>query len=216
MSKQPGPASRIPLAVQVIALPLWWGISITLMGALLMFLWQDQTAKRTVSPEMVYSSANQSYRLFTALPTKRQVLGQHVDYKDARVLKLQRFLEYYNSPMSGAAASFVETADKYRLPWTLLPAIACKESGCGRAIPTGSFNAFGWAVYTGQNSGAAFNSWAAAIDRVGRGLREDYFDDGLDTVPEIETRYTPPSANGHGGWRTHVQYFMSELESWSI
>ncbi|NTV31047.1 glucosaminidase domain-containing protein [candidate division WWE3 bacterium] len=118
--------------------------------------------------------------------------------------------------MADDSQAFVDIADTYNLPWTLLPAIACKESGCGRAIPPGSFNAFGWAVYTGQSSGATFGSWAAAIERVGRGLREDYFNRGLDTVPEIETRYTPPSATTHGGWRTHVTMFMNEIEGWPI
>lgn len=211
---------KLPLLFKLFVLPLWIGMSsltilfcfwILNMGAGLNF----NEINEIIDLRSIAAQA-QTYRLFAALPKKGAILGQQVDYQDARVVKLRDFFRFYNSPLENEADSFVQTADKYVLPWNLLPAIACKESGCGRVIPVGSFNPFGWAVYSGQNSGADFNSWAEAIETVAKGLREKYFDRGLDTVAAIETRYTPSSAATHNGWKETVEFFMGELENWKI
>src|SRR5690606_37956205 len=103
-------------------------------------------------------------------------------------------LSAQNSPMVEAAPAFVHVADKYNLDWRLLVAIAGKESSFGKYIPPGSYNAWGWGIWTGQQSGAGFSSWADGVESVGYGLRKHYFDKGYDTLLEIESRYTPPSA----------------------
>ena len=110
-----------------------------------------------------------SYRMFAAVPQRGEVLGYSVTSADARVKKVAKFLNQYRSPMVDSAEAMVAAADKYNLPWNLLPAIACKESGCGRVIPHESFNAFGWAVYTGQNYGANFESWEHSYEVVAKG-----------------------------------------------
>lgn len=204
---------QVPTVIKLLILPAWLGGTALFIFVIMLVLITGEKVK-LVDASMTQEKMQAPYQLFAALPKKGEVLGQRVDYKDTRVLKLQSFLRFYNSPMVGSAAEFIAAADQYNLPWTLLPAIACKESGCGRIVPRNSYNAFGWAVYTGQTSGAAFGSWGESIERVARGLRQDYFDKGVDTVAEIEARYTPPSANSHHGWMIDVQYFMGELEDW--
>lgn len=216
MSKSKLPARRFPLLVKVFSLPIWGAMVVLTLGIYFALLNAVSLAADGYQPAQILSTIQPAYNLFAVLPKKGEVLGQKVDYSDLRVAKLNDFLRFYRSPMINEAAVFVEVADKYNLPWTLLPAIACKESGCGRVIPVDSYNAFGWAVYTGQKSGMSFDSWAQAIEVVGQGLRERYFDTGLDTVEAIETRYTPSSANSHNHWQMDVEYFMDELESWQI
>ena len=155
------------------------------------------------------------YRLYSALPQREgSVLSSSIISADQRRLILQRFLRAQNSPMAPYAADFIEAADKYDLPWTLLPAIAGKESGFGKVIPKNSYNAFGWAVYTGQQRGAVFSSWRDAIFTVAKGLRENYFNRGLDTLEEIEPIYTPPSAKKGHPWLLDVRFFMEQIANW--
>lgn len=126
---------------------------------------------------------------------------------DARGVLVDRFLAYYNSPMKGSGADFVDIADRYGLDYRLLPAIALHESALGKRIPKDSFNAWGWAVYTGQNSGAEFDSWAHGIETVAKGLRRTYVDDGLITPEKIQPRYAPPSSS----WANGVRAAMNQI-----
>jgi hypothetical protein len=131
---------------------------------------------------------------------------------DARAVLVDRYLRKYRSPMAGAGEHFVRIADKYDLDYRLLPAIAQKESGLGRVIPNGSYNAWGWAIYSGKNSGAEFDSWEHAIETVARGMKANYIDKGLKTPTEIMTKYTPSS---DGSWAEDVLFTMNQIETGS-
>lgn len=204
--------------LRLVIFPLWCVVTMFAIAGGLLFLTRDSRSAKLEAARNGTDMDTQTYQLFAAVPrtSKAQVLGQRIDSKDIRVIKTQRFLEYFNSPLAPHAETMVVAADAHEIPWTLLAAIACKESGCGRILPRGSHNAWGWAIYTGQNSGAAWDSWDDAIWRVSEGIRTGYFDQGLDTIPEIETRYTPQSAQSHHGWRDHVTYFTELLEEWEI
>lgn len=208
---------KIPSLLKLAVVPVWGFVTLSTVGLSVWLL--NYSGRETVQSFVQTADASVTdpvYNLFAALPKRGEVLGQRVDLGDTRALKLRKFFEFYRSPLVGQEPAFVAAADKYQLPWSLLPAIACKESGCGRVIPVGSFNAFGWAVYSGQNSGAAFGSWEEAVDKVANGLRKNYFDRGYDTVEKIEVLYTPQSANSHGGWRDTVNHFKEELENWPL
>ncbi|PIZ47651.1 hypothetical protein CO180_03185 [candidate division WWE3 bacterium CG_4_9_14_3_um_filter_41_6] len=209
MQTQHKKRSPVSLGKAVFLLPAWLGMSVVVMYVFVLLLANDDMKS---PPIALVEPQQEAYHLFTSVPEQGTVLGQRISSADLRVVKLSAFLAHYRSPMP--AQTFITAADTYNLPWTLLPAIACKESGCGRAIPKDSFNAFGWAVYTGQNSGANFLSWDEGIDRVARGLREEYYNRGFDTVEKIETKYTPPSATTHHKWLEGVRYFMNSLETW--
>lgn len=166
------------------------------------------------APKFFYWDPARVYHLFSSVPEEGQVLGQDITGLDARTAILKDFLQGYRSPLAPHAINFIETADKYQLPWTLLPAICGKESGFGKVTPEGSFNPFGWAVYTGSATGTNFSSWEEAIEKVGAALRHNYFDKGLTTLEQIEMYYTPLSASSHHAWRDGVAYFVWELENW--
>lgn len=158
--------------------------------------------------------APSAYQLFAALPRQGTVLGATIVGKDGREEQLTSFLQRYNSPLTPSAATFIKIADKYNLPWTLLPAIAGKESGFGKVIPINSYNAWGWGIHTGQNSGISFSSWEEGIEKVAAGIKKDYFNKGLDTPSKMEPKYTPPSAASHHSWLQGVEFFMDQLENW--
>lgn len=191
-----------------------WGVTSLFVISSAFYLVVVSPTLNLAVPKFFHLDPSRAYRLFTSVPEQGQVLGQKIEGVDARAAILQNFLQKYRSPLAPYAKEFVEVADKYELPWTLLPAISGKESGFGKVIPEGSYNPFGWAVYTGKTSGAGFDTWDEAIQKVGAALRREYFDKGLTTVEQIEVYYTPISAASHGSWRDGVSYFVWELENW--
>jgi hypothetical protein len=133
---------------------------------------------------------------------KNEVLG--FENPDARVEKLEAYLESHRSPLEAYASVFVEAADRYQLDWRLVPAITGVESTFGKQIPFNSYNAYGWA-----NGLYRFQSWEESIKHVYQYLRVKYLDRGLDTPYKIGPVYAPPSHV----WGAKVAYFMGKIES---
>lgn len=198
------------LFIKTLAVSVWGVSSLVVFFIGIHFLVKKQgltsdPSATTFKPSFVYS-------LYSAIPEKGQVLGQTILGKDLRVAILESYLAKHRSPLP--ADKFIEVANRYNLPWTLLPAIAGKESCFGKAIPPGSYNPFGWAVYTGQETGANFSSWEDAIEEVAKTMREKYFDKGATTPAQIEPFYTPSSLTRGNTWKTGVEFFMQQIENW--
>ncbi len=123
---------------------------------------------------------------------------------DTRAFKLRTYLESHQSPLAPYAPLFIKKADEYQLPdWKLVPAIAGVESTFGKAIPTDSYNAYGWA-----NGNFAFKNWEESIDIVTKTLKTNYLDKGADTIEKIARIYAPPSQT----WAQHVHFFMNKID----
>lgn len=122
---------------------------------------------------------------------------------DYRVANLRNFFNTYNSPLALYAEDFVLMADKYNLDYRLVPAISGVESTFGKQIPSGSYNAYGWA-----NGNYSFESWPNSIEVVSKTLRTQYVDRGANSVPEIARIYAPPSST----WAGNVQYFINKID----
>ncbi len=125
---------------------------------------------------------------------------------DIRAKVLENYLESVQSPMAPYAEVFVREADKYELDWRLVPAIAGLESSFGKYIPAGSYNAFGWGIFTGKTSGKTFQSWEDAISTVSQGLKEKYIDDGLITIESIGNRYAASQT-----WAARIHIIMNRF-----
>ncbi len=151
------------------------------------------------------------YSQFISIPKTKVNYQAKVKLKDARVIILERYLTKYNSPMKKQAPQlaykFVEVADKYRLPFTLLPAIAQCESNLGKYTPPNCFNAWGYGIHS--RGTLCFSSWEEGIERVAKGLSQDYIQEGLIEPEKIMAKYTPLS---NGSWARCVKYFTRELE----
>jgi hypothetical protein len=150
------------------------------------------------------------YQLYKALPAENTITNQQVveiNKLDARSLIIKNFFLEKKSPLADFADTFVSVADKYKLDYRLLPSIAMQESNGGKIMPKESFNPFGYGIY--GKTVLRFPSFAEAIERVGRGLKTDYYDIGLKTPEQIMPKYTPPSK---GSWAMGVSTFMEELQ----
>lgn len=130
---------------------------------------------------------------------------------DRRIVRLKAYLSKHNSPLTNFADSFVHEADQYGLDWKLVAAIAGVESTFGQFIPTDSYNAWGWAVFTGQSYGAAFKDWKDGIATVSQGLHDNYLSRGLTSVEAMGTMYAASPA-----WAGHVLYFMKDLDAFTV
>lgn len=154
-----------------------------------------------------------SYQMYKALPTNMATLNTqevNIGKIDARALVIERLFKENRAPLALAADKFIEVADRYNLDFRLLPAIAMQESNGGKIMPANSYNPFGYGIYGGKVM--RFNSFEEAVERVGRGLRQDYLDKGLTTPYQIMAKYTPPSLQKGGAWAIGVSTFMDQLD----
>lgn len=129
---------------------------------------------------------------------------------DKRVTKLQAYLESFESPLAAHAPTFIEEADRNDVDWRLVAAIAGTESTFGKHIPTGSYNAWGWGIPTGTQSGVGFKDWKEGIAVVTRGLKINYIEKGAESLEQIGYIYAASPA-----WAGHVQFFIDKLDAFT-
>jgi len=139
-----------------------------------------------------------------------QTVVSVVETEDARPELIAKFLERHNSPMTPYAdygQKLVEIADRHGLDFRLLPAIAMQESNLCRATnPKAPNNCLGFGIHS--RGTLDFESYEAGFERAGRELKQNYIDQGLDTVSLIESKYTPHS---NGSWANSVNQWMAEI-----
>jgi len=129
---------------------------------------------------------------------------------DNRVKILKDFLQKYNSPLKDVTYDFVKNSDAYNLDWKLVAAISGVESTFGKFIPYKSFNAWGWGVY--EHNVIYFSSWAEGIEKVSKGLRENYIDKwGANNVYQIGRIYAASPT-----WASRVEYFMQKMSEFEM
>jgi hypothetical protein len=129
--------------------------------------------------------------------------------EDVRTTQLANYLEAVNSPMAGSAKQFISEADRLNLDWRLVAAIAGVESYFGQHIPKNSYNAWGWAIFTGKSDGRHFGGWGDGITQVSEGLQTNYVNRGRDTVWTMGPVYAADPT-----WAWKVNHFMEEIASY--
>jgi hypothetical protein len=140
-----------------------------------------------------------------------QILAAHADAGDGRTLLLTKFMKA--TPLEPFAQTFIDEADKYGFDYRLLPAIAMCESNLGVHIPShDSYNAWGIAVFTGQQNGATFTDWNMAIQWVSKFISEKYINRNLQDVKSIGAVWAPPSVEKGHSWANCVENFMRNIE----
>lgn len=151
-----------------------------------------------------------NYSIFSSQPPARAVLGETYIPKEARPLLMRKFLASYNSPLTTHTDHILEISDRYGLDWRLLVGIAGNESLFGRVIPYESYNAWGWGIHS--RGTLKFKSWKEGIEKVAKGIKENYVDQGLTTIDLIMTKYAPVSVQNDHPWADKVRFFMERLE----
>src|SRR3989344_3453936 len=131
-------------------------------------------------------------QIYASLPSNIPGVSGKVIAGDARPQILAEYLKNRGSPLLGYEEFIVSTADKYKLDYRLLVAIAQKESGLCRVIPENSYNCWGWGIHS--KGTLRFESYQQGIETVSQGLKEKYIDLGYTTVEEIMTKYAHPSS----------------------
>jgi len=124
---------------------------------------------------------------------------------------IDQFLAKYDSPLTGLGNVFTRKAKKQGIDPRLLVAIAGAESSFGKNVAPGTHNPFGWGPHI------PFPSWNKAIGTVAKGLSDNYFGEGLNTIGEISSKYAPVGAsndpnNMNVNWTRNVQGFYNELK----
>ncbi len=151
------------------------------------------------------------YQFFAALP---EVLGSFtsaIKVQDARPEILRNFLHQHQSPFENHFSTIISESDKYQIDFRLITAIGMCESNLGKKMPANSYNAWGYAIYTGEESGAKFANWEEAIKIMANYLSETYYIQGLTTPEEIGPIYAPPSIENGNSWAKCVRGFMDQL-----
>lgn len=121
---------------------------------------------------------------------------------DIRVTALEFIFAKYHSPLLPYAKVYVEMADKYGVDWKLLPSISGLESTFGKALLSGTHNAYGWGGGT-----IYFKSWEDGIETINRALKENYMGKWKATdVWSIGHIYAASPT-----WAVRVNHFMNEI-----
>ncbi len=151
------------------------------------------------------------YQFYAALPHVLGIVSSTIAKEDARPEIIHQFLTKYSSPLLNHAELIVQVSDAYSLDFRLIPAIGMCESNLGKKIPEGSFNAWGFQIYTGQSNGATFEGWDHSIRTMGEYLYTKFYSKGLISPEDIGPIYAPPSIYTDNSWAKCVRTFMEEL-----
>lgn len=190
---------------------LWFPFTLILLIVNLTLLQVTMRKTHTPVTSMMSPLPDSPFGITAAAGTS-QVLGASVTAGDARGLLLNGFLRDYDSPMAPYANLIVTEADKNGIDFRLLVAIAMCESNLGKHMPSSdSYNAFGIAVYTGQQTGATFKNWPHAIEWVSQYIKKDYYDRGIKDLRTIGSIWAPPSINTGYSWTNCVSEFQKSI-----
>lgn len=165
------------------------------------------TARTQVGARVASAQTSTQTSSFAALPDAGSMISDEVVPADARFEMVRQFLAKYHSPLLPYAQNIIDAADKYKLDFRLIPAIAMQESGLCKKIPENSFNCWGFGIY--GKTVTRFEDYPHGIDIVTKALATRYRQKGLETPKEIMSMYTPSS---NGSWAHGVNYFMEELQ----
>lgn len=140
---------------------------------------------------------------FTTPAPSAQVI-KVVSNEDPRALKLYNYLKSKGSPLADQSAYMLQLADEFDLPWTLMPAIAGKESSYGKNVRAGSYNPFGLG---GVDNYMYFGSWEEAILYEAKLLSNHY---RFNMNKGIQKKYCP-TVECDRDWAEHVTEFQQSI-----
>jgi hypothetical protein len=167
----------------------------------------DDIARQNLVASNIITSPESGISVYASLPGNIPSVSDSIESADARPQVIKKYLEKYSSPLTPQAGFIVETADKYKVDFRLITAIAQQESNLCKIIPPDSYNCWGWGIHSKGTLG--FSSYEEGIEEVSLGLRNEYLNKGYTTVEDIMSKYTPQS---NGSWANGVNQFLTEME----
>lgn len=137
----------------------------------------------------------------TPIVARREVI-------DPRLIRLRAYLRAKESPLVESAHTFIRVADKYKLPWTLLPAIAGVESGFEKAGNTTDYNPFG---YMCKNGPCPFDSYDDSIEAVGNTIGTANFYAAYRASGQVSVLALTYNVAAPEDWTSKIIYFQNEI-----
>lgn len=132
-------------------------------------------------------------------------------FRPVQFLKLDGQLD---GKLSGTAVHFIEAGKKYDIDPNLLSAIAVHETGNGSSRAANEKNNI--AGMMGKNGLRSYESVADSIYDMARNLRQNYLNQGKESIAQIGAKYAPVGAandptglNNH--WTQGVSKFYTQL-----
>lgn len=153
--------------------------------------------------EIVSSVSNVKVEAVHAQETASASATPVIIVEDKRIALLEDFLAKKDSPLASYSKYFIETADKYGLDWTLMPAISGIESNFGKRMPEGSNNPFG----LGGGKLMSFPALYDSIEYEGKLLSQHY---KLAANHAIGSIYCP-TTECNQNWAFIVTNFSEEI-----
>jgi hypothetical protein len=149
--------------------------------------------------------AQKSTVSFAALPTNLDsTFSGEITQSDARVELVRQVMDKYNSPLADVADTIVSSADKYKIDYRLIPALALKESGGCRIIPQNSYNCWGYGLYNGTR----FDTYAEGVQVVSKALSTRFRVGGEVNPTTVMPLYT----NGTDTtWASDIEAYMAKM-----
>lgn len=167
----------------------------------------DTHLKTLTEAKNIFEEPKPGVRVYASIPSDTPSIYEEIISADARPEIIRNYLEANDSPLEPYSNLLVETADKYKLDFRLLAAIAQKESGLCRVIPEGSHNCWGWGIHS--QGTLMFDSYEEGIETVSKGLKEYYIDMGYVTIEDIMKKYAHPDSTT---WAEGVSMYMLQME----
>lgn len=119
---------------------------------------------------------------------------------DPRLEKLEQFFDHYQCPKPNYAHEYLSSADKYNLPFDLLPAISILESNCGRHQRFNNW--WGW-----NSARTGFPSVAEGLNHVAQQLSNGRYYGGK-TLDEKLLTYNSANPN----YLNIIKSLMAQIE----
>ena len=166
---------------------------------------QLPTQLSTQLPTTLMTPLANSYNPITIQPIDKKDVpttsGDTSDFKfkPMQFIKLDNTLE---GKLSGTAAHFIDAGKKYDIHPGLLSAIAIHETGNGSSKAVNEKNNV--AGMMGKNGLRSYASVEDSIFDMARNLRQNYLNQGKDTIVKIGAKYAPVgAANDPTGLNNH-------------
>lgn len=190
---------------RVLLVIFFFGLTPLVIGTCFIFLYYKPTEKVLSSTISPVSNVN---RLYGALPPSGGEINAQIKVEDARCLLIRNYLKKYSSPLLPYYSLICESSLKYGLDYRLLVAIAQQESNLCKNSNPEWHNCWGWGIHS--KGILTFSSYDEAIEKVAKGIKENYCDKGFCDDPCLMMKkYTPKS---NGSWCFGVKQFMEEIE----
>lgn len=156
------------------------------------------------------SSSAYRYTIFSASPKVLGASSTRITGDDARAERIDSIFNKYKCPIKGYGKTFVQEADKNKIPYWLVAAIAFQESSCGKNTPIvngdDTYNLYGWGVWGPHVY--KFDSIEEGIAVVSKYMNTKFISKGIREPCDIMKVYTPPS---NGSWCMGVKFFRDEI-----